>query len=141
MKYVLDSNVALKWVLAEQDTDKAKRLRDEAQTSFHQLIAPDVFSVEVGHALTRAERQGRISVADGWAWWQLIMADAPALNTYLPLMPRAYAISSATRSGIYDCLYVALAEAEGCELITADDKLVNNLQSYFPSIIPLASLP
>jgi predicted nucleic acid-binding protein len=36
---------------------------------------------------------------------------------------------------------VALAEREGCALVTADDKLVNNLQKHFPFMVPLASLP
>jgi predicted nucleic acid-binding protein len=42
---------------------------------------------------------------------------------------------------VYDALYVALAEREGCELVTADDKLVNALQSKMPFVIPLANLP
>jgi predicted nucleic acid-binding protein len=46
-----------------------------------------------------------------------------------------------TRQGVYDCLYVALAEREGCELLTADQKLLNNLQPLFPFITSLASLP
>jgi predicted nucleic acid-binding protein len=50
-------------------------------------------------------------------------------------------ISSKTRGSFYDCLYVALAEREGCELVTADDKLIKNLQPQFPFIISLASLP
>jgi predicted nucleic acid-binding protein len=29
--------------------------------------------------------------------------------------------------GVYDCLYVALAEREKCDLVTADEKLVRNL--------------
>ncbi len=41
-------------------------------------------------------------------------------------------ISSAARIGVYDCLYVALAEREKCELVTADDKLIKNLQPSFP---------
>jgi predicted nucleic acid-binding protein len=45
------------------------------------------------------------------------------------------------RIGVYDCLYVALAERECCELVTADDKLIKNLQARFPFIVPLASLP
>jgi predicted nucleic acid-binding protein len=56
-------------------------------------------------------------------------------------MPRAYALSSAIRVGIYDCLYVALAEQEGCEFVTADDKLVKNLQPAFSFIQHLSSLP
>ena len=40
-----------------------------------------------------------------------------------------------------DCLYVALAEREGCELLTADTKLITNLQTSFPFITSLATLP
>lgn len=141
MKYVLDSNVAFKWEVPETDTDIAIRLRDAYRNNTHQLRAPDVFPLEIGHALTRAERQKRIKPPDGWAAWLAIMSDTPVLMSSLPLMPRAYAISSQHRVGIYDCLYIALAESEGCELITADDRLLKNLGPSFAFIIPLASLP
>jgi predicted nucleic acid-binding protein len=45
------------------------------------------------------------------------------------------------RIAIYDCLYVALAEQEKCELATADDRLVNNLQVQFPFIRHLSTFP
>lgn len=45
------------------------------------------------------------------------------------------------RAGVYDCLYMVLAEREGCELVTADDKLIKNLQPHFPFILSLLSLP
>ena len=45
------------------------------------------------------------------------------------------------RIGFYDCLYVALAERENCELVTADDKLIRNLQKTFPFVRDLATLP
>jgi len=38
-------------------------------------------------------------------------------------------------------LYVALAEQEGCELVTTDARLLNNLQAQFLFIVPLSSLP
>ena len=60
---------------------------------------------------------------------------------YEPLLDRAVDISSRTRSAVYDCLYVALAEREGCQLVTDDQKLVANLKPHFPLIVPLASLP
>lgn len=65
----------------------------------------------------------------------------PTLHAYLPLLPRAYAIASAAGHGVYDCLYVALAEREGCELVTSDAKLIGKPQSEFSFITPLASLP
>src|SRR5438093_371928 len=112
MKYVLDSSVAFKWAVREVDTDKALRLRDETRRALHTLVAPDVFAAEVGHALTRAERQKRIDPADGWKAWVAVMTDAPRLIPFLSLMPRAYDISSRARIGLYDCLYVTLAEQE-----------------------------
>ena len=45
MKYVLDSNVALKWVLPEADSDKAIKIRDEFGQGIHQLLSPDVFPI------------------------------------------------------------------------------------------------
>ena len=65
MNYVLDSSVAFKWLVPETDTPKALRLLDDFDNGIHDLIAPDILPVEVVHALTRAERQGRITPADG----------------------------------------------------------------------------
>ena len=43
------------------------------------------------------------------------------------LLPRAIEISVQVRHGVYDCLYVALAEREACNLLTADTKVLFNL--------------
>jgi len=141
MKYVLDSSVAFKWEVPEQDTDKALRLRDDYRAAVHEFIAPDFFPLEIGHALARAERQNRIRPPDGWAAWLTIMTDKPALFPSFALMPRAYEVASAVRHGVYDCLYIALAEREGCELLTADDSLVRKFQPQYPFVVSLASLP
>ena len=141
MTFVLDASVAFKWEVSEAGSDLAIRLRDETRRGLHQLIAPDVFSIELAHSMTRAERQARVSTARGWDLVLSIMADAPALVPYAPLVPRAYAISSRYRTGVYDCLYFALAEQQGCPFLTADDRLVRNLQPHFPFILPLAALP
>ena len=77
MRYVVDSSVAIKWVLPETDSDKATLLFQEYQQGLHELLAPDVFPVESGHAITRAERQKRITVGTGWALWNSIMATPP----------------------------------------------------------------
>jgi predicted nucleic acid-binding protein len=141
MIYVLDSNVALKWVLPEVDSDKALRLRTAQQIGVHALLAPDVFPVEIAHALTRAERKGDIPTGDADVHMLNILSTPPQFHPSLAILRRALAISSIARIGVYDCLYVALAEREGCQLVTADDKLVNNLQTQFPFIVPLASMP
>lgn len=141
MKYVLDSSIALKWVLAEPDSPKAKQLRDDFSKQIHELLAPDIFQVEIAHALTRAERQGRIASPQAGVFWADIMSTSPRLEASGPLIPRAIQISSAARIGIYDCLYVALAERENCEFVTADTRLTNSLRARFPFILELSSVP
>lgn len=141
MIYVLDSNIALKWVLPEPDSAKAELLRDDYCNAIHELLSPDVFQVEIAHALTRAERQGRIAVSQAGLFWADIMSTPPRQYSSGSLMPRAIEISSSMRIGVYDCLYVALGEREGCEVLTADDKLVNSLQKQFPFIKHLKTLP
>lgn len=125
MKLVLDSSVALKTVLPEVDSGRAVRLIADYKRGFHELLAPDFFPVEVGHALTRAERQKRIQPPDGWRFWNSIMADAPALLAYLPVMPVAFSLSSTMRLGLYDSLYIALARRESCRVVTADQRLLS----------------
>jgi len=141
MKYILDSSVAFKWVVPEALTDKALLLRDDYRNGVHELLSPDIFPIEIIHALTKAERQGRIVPPQGGIHWHDLMKTAPLLIPSIPLVPRAYAIASQARIGVYDCLYVALSEKENCGLVTADDKLVNAMQPSFPGIIHLASFP
>jgi predicted nucleic acid-binding protein len=141
MRYVLDSNVALKWVLIEADSDKARRLRVGFQQQIHDLLAPDVFPVEVAHGLAKAERRGIIPQGDADRLLANVLSTPPQFHPYLPLLKRALDIASQSRIGVYDCLYVALAEREGCELLTADDRLVRTLQPSFPFIKSLSMLP
>src|SRR5262249_40084390 len=51
----------------------------------HELLSPDVFPGEVGYALTRAERQGRITVGEALRLWSDVMMTAPRLIASLPL--------------------------------------------------------
>ena len=141
MRAVLDSSVAIKRVLPEVDTPKAVRLRNEFRRGLHELLAPDVFPVEVAHSLTRAERKGVIRPPDSVKRLNSVLSYPPILYPYLSLLPKAISISSQTKQGVYDCLYVVLAEREGCELVTADQKLIRNLGPLFPFITPLSSLP
>ncbi len=141
MKRVLDSSVGFKWVVPELHSDKALRLRDDYCKGIVELIAPDIFLVEIVHALTRAQRQKRITPAQGALALADIMNTQPQLAGYIPLLPRAYQISSHRNVGVYDCLYVALAEQEACDLVTSDDRMLKNLQPHFPFLVSLASLP
>lgn len=138
MIYGLDSSVGFKWLVPETDSDKALRLRDAFRAGIHDLLSPDIYPFEIAHALTRAERQGRIAAQDALQLLGGALQVLPTLHVGLPLLPRAAELSSQARIGVYDCLYIAVVEREQCKLVTADQRLAN----LFPAhTILLSSLP
>jgi predicted nucleic acid-binding protein len=141
MRYVLDSSVALKWVLPEVDSGRAIRLRDEYIKGVHELLAPDIFPPEIGNGLASAERQNRIRTGESAIFLNDILIAAPVLYPSAPLLIRAMEIAISRKQAVYDCIYVALAESESCELVTADDKLARSLRSFYSFIVLLVALP
>lgn len=137
MKFVLDASVALKTVLREPDSAAAIALRNDFKNLIHQLIAPDTLPIEIAHALTRAERRGVIPVGQGSLLFSHFLDPCPVLYAYGDLIDRAMELSSQMRIGVFDCLYVALAEEEECKVVSADQRLVE----LFPAhAVSLASL-
>lgn len=137
MKYVLDACIGIKWILPEQDSDKAIALRDDYRNQIHELIAPDSFPPEVAHALTRAERKGMITPQDSAKNFMQLLAALPQVHQSLPLLPRAFELSSQTRIGVFDCLYNSLAEQEQCQVVTSDQRML----ALFPALtVSLAAL-
>src|SRR3954467_4442512 len=122
MKYAVDISAALCCVLPRPAPAHAVRLRDAGRRGVHDLIAPSIFAAEAASALTKAERQKLIPVGQA----QILLADLlttpPIIHPYEPLWARAVEISSQCPSGLYDRLYVALAEREGYELVTDKQK-------------------
>jgi len=117
MKLILDASIAVKWVLPEADAPRALALREEFRNQIHELIAPDIFAVEVAHALTRAERRGILQRPEASIKLIDVLVTAP---------------------DFYDCLYLALAEREQCEVLTADRRLGS---MGLASVMLLANLP
>jgi predicted nucleic acid-binding protein len=137
MKFVLDACIGIKWILPEHDSAAAIALGRQFNQRIHELIAPDTFPPEVAHALTRAERKGMITPEDGAIHFMQLLTTLPEIHASLPLLPRAYELSSQFRLGVFDCLYVALAERERCQVVSTDKRMI----TLFPGeVIPLASL-
>ena len=138
MKYVLDASVAVKFVLPEHDSAKALALEADFRKQIHDLIAPDTFPVEVAHALTKAERRKRLLPGEAATRLTRLLAYPPDLLPYLPLLSRAVEIATEAHIGVYDCLYVALAEQEQCELVTADLRLAKRLTGWVSGVHTLS---
>jgi predicted nucleic acid-binding protein len=138
--YVLDASVVVTRLLGEEHAAKATQLVANARSGVDHPIAPDFFLAECGHALFRAERRKLIAAGEARRLLLALLADLPELQDTTPLVHRAAAICGHIRKSFYDCLYMALAEREQVQLVTADLKLVKAAQPDFPYVIDLASL-
>jgi len=114
---VIDTSVALKWSVSETGSDDALKLISRS------LIAPDLLQAELGNALGKKVRKREVSA--------LQARDAfKGVADYISLLPSpafahaAFELALRLRHSIYDCYFLALAEAQGIFLITADRRFV-----------------
>jgi predicted nucleic acid-binding protein len=141
MKYVIDATVAEAWYVSNSHTAKAMRLRFDFLRSVHGLLVPDIFPADSAQTLVNAERKGVIP--SGRAQIELHdmqFLGIPVLPSY-PLLERASTIALATKLKVFASLYIALAEREQCQPITADQKLLRAVRRHFSFVVPLASFP
>src|SRR5436190_20229009 len=113
MNKVLDSSAALHAVLPEPHQAKALQLLDGYRNGLLELLAPDIYPLETLNALSKAERQKRIPAGEAQKLWKILMVDAPAYLPPSPLLQRAFTLSLATRTAMYDLLSVCLARTAG----------------------------
>ena len=100
------------------DGDRARdRLRDE------RLVAPQLLDLEVASAWRRMAATGRLDQRRA----RLALDDLRQLRVdrvvHLPLIHRIWELRNSLT--VYDAAYVALAEALGVNLLTADERLAN----------------
>jgi len=116
---IIDASVALRWFLNEPGAA-------DASAAFAQgppPIAPDLVLVEIGNGLWAATRRQRIDETTAQAQLEAAPHLFGELRASEALAPRAFEIARALGHPIYDCLYLAMAEAEHMPLITADARL------------------
>ena len=117
---VVDSSVAMKWFVPEAHSDRALRLLDGT----FELVAPDLLLPECGNALWKKISRGEIGLDDGRAIIQALGRAPIRIISSAALVEAALEIATAFRRTVYDGLFVALAVARECPLITADERFV-----------------
>ncbi|HWZ66207.1 MAG TPA: type II toxin-antitoxin system VapC family toxin [Stellaceae bacterium] len=123
---VIDASVAVKWVVEEEGTKEALALRDRA------LAAPDLLIAECANILWKKVRRNELSEQEAvFAAGLLARADIE-LMAMRPYLEAAVRIAVALDHPAYDCIYIALAEAEGLRFVTADTSLLRKVGRRAP---------
>lgn len=114
---IVDASVALRWFLNEPGAAAAAAALSTPR------LAPDLVVAEIGNGLWAAVQRQRLDGPTA----RTLLAAAPRLFQELrpakALANQAFAIACALKHPIYDCFYLALAEAEGASLFTYDTRL------------------
>ncbi len=141
MKFVLETSIIENWYIPNKITSKGLGVRIDLLKGLHELIAPELFLVEAAQILLRAEKAGVISSGK----MQDELTDLETLGVAffptIPLLRRASEIGLSTKLKVVPSLYIALAEREQCQVLTADPKFLRVARKQFPFVMDLASLP
>ncbi len=116
---IVDASVAFKWVVEEPGSEDAI-----GWIGRQELIAPTLVHAEVGNALWKRVR--RKEIADDGEIGERLADLARYLRTVdeTPFLARALRFAVDLQHPIYDCIYLALAESMGDELLTADRRFL-----------------
>lgn len=120
---VVDASLAFKWLVEEEDSDKAHAILQSWNSQEITPSAPRLMPFEVANALHRRVVRGELTVEAAGHLIESLLSSALELHEAPNLHGRAMELAHQLDQGaVYDAHYLALAEALGCELWTADEK-------------------
>lgn len=132
MDVVVDANIALKWVKREGDTDLARQVRDQ-----NRILAPDLIWPECANALWTAVRRSALTHDEAELALTALLAYPLRLVASSGLVARAFQLATQLQHSVYDCTYLAAAEANNAILISADLRFINKVAAD-PALSALA---
>jgi len=126
---VIDASVILKWYLADEEYgEKALSLLYKYISKELDILSPSLLEYEVINGLLIAQKRGRIkeekilTAIEGFVDLEINLKN---LSHFYPMILH---YCKAYNRSVYDASYLALAEAEGISLITADEGLYNAIK-------------
>lgn len=116
---VIDASVAFKLIFDEPGTSAAI-----AWASRVEFVAPVLLHAEIANAIWKRVHRGEIRL--GASASQQLQKLGRVVRTIdeIPYTPRAVEIALELGHPVYDCIYLALAEAQGDRLLTADRRFL-----------------
>ena len=132
---VVDASLAAKWLVEEDDSDKAHAVPESWVAQDITRIAPHLLPFEVANAIHRRVVRGELNVADSIRMMARLLASRLELHEPPGLHIRALQLASQlNQNAAYDAHYLALAESFGCELWTADERFYRAASSSVDNV-------
>ena len=141
---VVDASLALKWVLAEADSNIAIALLQTWNTDKMEIIAPALFTYETTNILYRQVVTNKLSYEEVKKLLTKLLSIGILLNFVQHREISIRAMELSHRFGLpaaYDAHYLALAEHEKCEYWTADTRLCTAVRDQLPWVLYWSQFP
>ncbi len=139
---VVDSSVAVKFLVRETDSDKADALFERANSGAIRLLFLDLLFMETANALWVKVRRSEMDQQEA----EERIRELLTLSAHVTVIPAmgllAESFKAACRHGqaVYDAVFLALAQDRGISFVTADRKFWHRIQPHFSSAILLRDL-
>jgi predicted nucleic acid-binding protein len=132
---VIDASVIGRWLLpSEERSPGAEILRDDFLAGRITLVAPRVLRDETTSMIWNAVRDGRLSPDEA----SKVLRRSKALDIVCVSATHAdlatLSLANDLRHSPYDCSYLWVALALGCNLYTADKRFVHVAQREYPCV-------
>jgi predicted nucleic acid-binding protein len=121
---VIDASFAAAWLLADEASDQADRVLEQAERGAIELLAPSLFAHELTNILLNASRRRRLSATQLQDALQVATQLDIALESADFSQCRAVAeLAQEHRLTAYDAAYLELAIRRRCPLLSLDRAL------------------
>lgn len=126
---VVDASLAAKWVLEEPYSAEANVFFENWAGDGSKLLAPALFLYEVANVFTKRIQRRQLTMEQAKERLRFFLESGPLLQQIGAVHTRALEMADRFRlPTAYDAHYVALAEFQGCEFWTADERLWNSVK-------------
>ena len=130
MNLTVDASVVVKWFVPESLSEEA-RLRSTIRTTFRRPISSWPSS---GTPFWKKFRRGEVAFLQPYMDELLGLDEVIALHPVGEQVTRAVQIAGELDHPVYDCLYLACAEATGSIVVIADRRLANKVARGFSGV-------
>ena len=130
MKLTVDASVVIKWFVTEPLCGEARQLLHDRLD----LHAPDILLAEFANIIWEKVRRGEISDPQPYFDELVNLPEIVTLHPGGDFIGRAAQIAMAIDHPVYDCLYLACAEVTASVVITADQRLINQVTERLPRL-------
>lgn len=116
---IIDASIAIKWVVEEEGTEQALRLRGR-----YHFAAPDLLVAECANILWKKAQRNELTLEEAQLASRLLQQADIELIGMRGFLEEATRLAIQLGHPAYDCIYLAVAKQKQCVFVTADERLL-----------------